>query len=137
MDDFIFVTLWLLWCHLDSKISYPFYMRCKCVFTLLPGEVLSVMVMVNYLTMNSLSQEEREGRWREDTGSYLGHTPSESKPNRHVLFLGKCFLQGYPFLPATPPIPSLLTHFLPLFPLSNHRKHQVTLWAFRRFHCTW
>lgn len=111
MNDFIFVTWWLLGCHSNSKISYPIYMKCKCVFTLLSGEVLSVMRMVTYLTKNPLSWEEAEEQWWKDRENYLDHAPSQSKPNSRVLLLGKCFLQSYPFLP--PPLPYL--HFLFIF----------------------
>jgi hypothetical protein len=50
---------------LKRKISDAIYMRCKCVFTLLSGEVLSLMLISNYLTMDPLSWEEgRDSRER-------------------------------------------------------------------------
>lgn len=49
------------WCHSNSELSCPIYMSCKCVFTLLPGEVFSVMLMVNYLTRAPLLGEGTEG----------------------------------------------------------------------------
>lgn len=45
------------WVSLKLEIFRPVPIRCRCVFTLLPSQVLSVLLMVNYLTMNHTAQQ--------------------------------------------------------------------------------
>lgn len=44
------------WVSLKLEIFRPVPIRCRCVFTLLPRQVLSVLLMVNYLWMNHAAQ---------------------------------------------------------------------------------
>lgn len=74
-------------------------MRCKCVFTLLPGEVLSVIRMVNYLTMNPFPWGEGEGRTEEIIWIALAHT-EQAKVTCAILW--EMFSQNCLFLPPSP-----------------------------------